>query len=59
MQRIIVLLIVAGLGWYGYTKYQARMHVQPVTGEIPVSSSPGVVPPRNEPLSASAFKCDG
>ncbi len=30
MQRLIVLLIVAALGWYGYTKYQGHVRVQPV-----------------------------
>jgi Excalibur calcium-binding domain len=59
MQRMIVLLIVVGIGWYGYAKYQARVPVQPAVSKIPVSSSPRVAPSREESLSTSAFKCDG
>ena len=45
MQRIIFLLIIAALGWYGYTKYQDRTNaLRFVETESP---------------SVSAFKCDG
>ena len=61
MQRLIVLLIVAALGWYGYTKYQARVHAQPLTAEEASQLRPRqiAVPAMPESQTASQFKCDG
>ena len=28
MQRVITMLIVVALGWYGYTKYQERLKTE-------------------------------
>jgi len=68
MQRIIVFMILAALGWYGYTKYQGRVEAQRVL-ETEVESSeprgaqvPAPAPfqaPRTEASSVAAFKCDG
>jgi predicted negative regulator of RcsB-dependent stress response len=60
MQRLIVLLIVGALGWYGYSKYQS--HVlraganlsQPQVNES--VANPGA---RTEAPSTTAFRCDG
>jgi hypothetical protein len=60
MQRLIVLIIVAALGWYGYTKYQERLKPQPVAtgqGQIGKSSSSKLL--QSEPSISSPFKCDG
>jgi len=61
MQRVIVLLIVAALGWYGYTKYQGRVKAEPtVEAATPRASTrqaaPSAIP---EIQTASPFKCDG
>ncbi len=58
MQRLIVLLIVAALGWYGYTKYQSRVRVvETATPHAPaIQAAPSPVP---ESQTASSFKCDG
>lgn len=61
MQRVIVLLIIAVLGWYGYTKYQRRVHLQSVaeTEVRPPPDSRAASPPKDEGPSISAFRCDG
>jgi hypothetical protein len=72
MQRIIVLLVIAALGWYGYGKYQARakspshVEVEERASPAPLASSatPGraaeqTPEPRPESQTASTFKCDG
>jgi hypothetical protein len=42
MQRFIVLLIIAALGWYGYTQYQSHLKVQAAIGaEVPLPPSHG------------------
>jgi hypothetical protein len=70
MQRIIVFLIVAALGWYGYTRNQDRIKAQRVF-ETEVESSepwaaiapvpvPAPVPvTKSESSPVVAFKCDG
>jgi hypothetical protein len=60
MKRIIVLLLLAALGWYGYGKYQDRLKIQQVVGTKDKSSTSA--PPaslRIERPSGSVFKCDG
>ena len=59
MQRIIFLLIVAGLGWYGYSKYQARSHMQPIASEAPAAQSSTDAPSRELNSNTTAFNCDG
>jgi hypothetical protein len=68
MQRIIVLLIVAVLGWYGYTKYQGRVKAQRVLETEVQSSEPRSAPAsvpapvpalKSETSTVLAFKCDG
>jgi hypothetical protein len=61
MQRIIVLLIIAALGWYGYTKYQSALNVRPIVGtEERPSPEPRAAPlPKTEGPNTPAFKCDG
>jgi len=60
MQRLILLLIVAILGWYGYGKYQSHVlgaragQSQPRVNES--AADPGV---RTEIPPATAFRCDG
>ena len=66
MQRLIVLLIVAALGWYGYTKYQARTTALKAAEVESPSVSPRPSPPSTaaapEPAPApteARYKCDG
>jgi hypothetical protein len=60
MQRLIIVLIVGALGWYGYSKYQRY-----VLGARASLSQPQVNAPmanrdtRTEALSTTAFRCDG
>mgnify|MGYP001176767674 FL=1 len=60
MQKLIVLLIVGALGWYGYSKYQSY-----VLGARASLSQPRVNEPvanrgaRTEAPSTTAFQCDG
>ena len=60
MQRIIVLLIVAALGWYGYGKYQnALKHQRFIEAEDQSPRSPPATSQKPAHLSGSGFKCDG
>jgi hypothetical protein len=56
MRRIIALALLAGLVWYGYTKYQS-------TPDSAIAESVPSTTPRdfatNEAERASPFKCDG
>lgn len=53
--RFVVLLLVAGLGWYGYAQYAERTE-RPQTAQQSVMSPA----PTNEPeFKAPAFQCDG
>jgi predicted negative regulator of RcsB-dependent stress response len=58
MQRLIALLIVAALGWYGYTKYQGRVKGQPSVEAAASHTSVRQAAP-SESQTASPFKCDG
>ncbi|HKQ14807.1 MAG TPA: excalibur calcium-binding domain-containing protein [Steroidobacteraceae bacterium] len=44
MRNVVTLIVIAGLAWYGYTRYQAAAH-----------RDGG--PPRSE--RAASFNCDG
>ena len=61
MQRLIVVLIVATLGWYGYTKYQEDARVRAfVEAWTPrTSARQGAPSPMPQSRTASPFKCDG
>ena len=43
MRHLVILILIAGLAWYGYSRYRA--------------ARPETTPPATE--SASPFKCDG
>ncbi len=50
MRRLIVLVIVGALGWYGYSHYGTRSQaqtVQPFTNAVPAAPAP------------ASFRCDG
>jgi len=55
MQKLIVVAIIASLGWYAYGKYQARagaVEEAPVASRaVPFQSSNG--------SGSSEFRCDG
>lgn len=60
MQRVITMLIVVALGWYGYTKYQERLKTENSIETLakPAESS-AAAPSRFVNQGTSAFKCDG
>jgi hypothetical protein len=56
MNKFVTLTIVVGLGWYGYTKYQAsahRMQTSPTAAEATERAVP------TESVDTPTFKCDG
>jgi hypothetical protein len=56
MKNILTVAIIAGLGWYGYTKYQdasQRSAMESLSDSNEVSES------RSETGSPSLFTCDG
>ncbi|MEF8751693.1 MAG: excalibur calcium-binding domain-containing protein [Candidatus Accumulibacter necessarius] len=60
MQRLIALLIIAAVGWYGYTKFQERHQSrQSFSAQAQSSKSPVQTVPGPASASASSFKCDG
>ena len=60
MQKVVVLLIVAALGWYGYTKYQGHIKTEHlVETEAKSGDLSAATPPNFVNSGASAFKCDG
>ncbi|WP_083468437.1 excalibur calcium-binding domain-containing protein [Stenotrophomonas pictorum] len=56
MKNLIVLAILAALGWYGYGKYKAIS-----TAEAAIATSPpaAAVAPSNAAPVAARFSCDG
>jgi len=60
MQRIIVLLIMVALGWYGYGSYQDRVKAKRFP-EVKDQSSMSLPPISQKFVNPSvfAFKCDG
>jgi len=61
MQRLLVLLIVGLLGWYGYRHYQARAHalLQPSEAAQPAQPIPQSAAPATVSPAAPQYKCDG
>jgi predicted negative regulator of RcsB-dependent stress response len=60
MQRLIVLLIVGALGWYGYSKYQSHVLGAGASLSQPqVNESVANPSARTEAPSKTAFRCDG
>jgi len=58
MRQLIILVIVALLGWQGYRQYQSRATQAAASAELS-SPSPAVVAPRAPAEPGAAFKCDG
>jgi len=60
MQRLIVLLIVGALGWYGYTKYQSHVAGTGARLNSPrVNESATNLGARTESVPTTGFRCDG
>jgi hypothetical protein len=51
MGKIATVIVLAGLAWYGYTRYEAEAHRG--DSELVPASQMGAME------SASSFKCDG
>lgn len=60
MKRLVVLLTIAALGWYGYGKYQDRL-AAPHFGKAEAQGTrlPAQGSANLESAGAAAFKCDG
>ena len=54
--RFVALLLVAGLGWYGYTQYTERAEVTTAEPQSVMSSPAQTVAPE---IRSPAFQCDG
>ena len=70
MQRIIVYLILAAVGWYGYNHYQSRVKAlqaletkvqssEPRATLVPAPTPTPAPAPKSETSTVLAFKCDG
>ena len=60
MKRLILLLVIAVLGWHGYAKYADYFRTQRILEAEVQSSEPRVAPASKiKRLSVAAFKCDG
>ena len=48
MQRFILIIVLATIGWIGYTRFQPPLRVSPAASETPVSPpSSKAVPGQN------------
>lgn len=54
--RFVALLLVAGLGWYGYTQYTGRAEVSAAEPQSVMSSPAQTAAPE---IRSPAFQCDG
>ena len=52
---LVALLVVAGLGWYGYTRYTERANASKVAPQSVMSPAQTAAPDIRQP----AFQCDG
>lgn len=55
MKKLIVVVVLAGLAWAGYQKYQVRANET-------VAAATSIAPPAEPgptPAATAAFKCDG
>lgn len=61
MKHLILILLIAGLAWFGYTKYRARQAAALSVMEALESASPPDSTGRASTASPSppAFNCDG
>ena len=59
MQRLIVLLVIATLGWYGYGKYQSRLAKPAVDVDTQSVQPFPLMQPQSERASVARFTCDG
>jgi len=57
MQRIIVLVLIAILGWYGYGKYKERVAIRGQS--FGTSDAPAPLLKRDVPISEATYRCDG
>ncbi|MBT9551306.1 MAG: excalibur calcium-binding domain-containing protein [Hydrogenophaga sp.] len=55
-RRFVALLMVAGLGWYGYTRYTERAEVTAAEPQSVMSSPAQTAAPE---IRQPAFQCDG
>jgi hypothetical protein len=51
MQRLVLMLFIASMGWIGYSKYEAGLR--------PAQAAEYESPPTAAPVRAPGFKCDG
>ena len=60
MKQIIVILVLAALGWYGYGKYEAHMKAQAAAEARAQRATPAPAPSsRTAGRDPAFFTCDG
>jgi hypothetical protein len=61
MRRLIFILLIAGLGWFAYGKYQARLSSQRAAAVDAESFDFRAAPPatKSPRQSTASFRCDG
>ena len=58
MQRLILILLLGALGWYGYTQYQAKLASVEAGSGSAVNGKP-LLRQGNLPDASGPSKCDG
>jgi hypothetical protein len=57
MRNVIALLVLFGLGWYGYSQYQRRVELTGTPDFLPPLTKPSPAPSTG--ASGTVYKCDG
>ena len=57
MRNVVALLVLLGLGWYGYSQYQRRTDFSAASDFPPPLIRPAPAPSTG--ASGMAYKCDG
>jgi hypothetical protein len=57
MRNVIALLVLLGLGWYGYSQYQRRAELTGTPDFPPPLTRPSPTPSTS--ASGTVYKCDG
>jgi hypothetical protein len=59
MKKLILIILVAVVGWQTYAKYQAKHLAHAIQDEISVTDTRPSIRSQSAPSPQSNFKCDG